>query len=134
MSPATFGSGTRRRIAQTKERLFEERISRTPGPGSPIWALARAAVGETRLRPVSFKPPHTEGRSSMEPQVSTVERAFQLTRSGRAQSIAELKGILRKEGYPNGHLDNVPALSKQLRSIMEAARPKPSGQPQRSPD
>ncbi len=48
--------------------------------------------------------------------------------------MADLKKALRKEGYVNGHLDSMPALSKQLRSIMEAARPKPAGRQQRAPD
>jgi hypothetical protein len=68
----------------------------------------------------------------MQPQVSAVERAFQLARSGRAQSIAEIKGLLRKEGYLNGQLDGQPALAKQLKNIMEAARPRPAGQQQRA--
>jgi hypothetical protein len=60
----------------------------------------------------------------MEAQVSAVERSFQLARSGRVRSIARTEGVLRKEGYINGQLDSLPALVKQLRTIMEAARPK----------
>jgi hypothetical protein len=41
--------------------------------------------------------------------------------------MAGLKSILKTEGYINGQLDSMPALAKQLRTIMEAARPKPAG-------
>jgi hypothetical protein len=58
---------------------------------------------------------------------SALERAFQLARAGKATSMAGLKSILKTEGYINGQLDSMPALAKQLRTIMEAARPKPAG-------
>ena len=70
----------------------------------------------------------------MDPNVSAIERAFQLARSGKAKDMKGLKSILKSGGYTNGQLDNMPALAKQLRLIMAASRPRPAGKQQRSPE
>jgi hypothetical protein len=70
----------------------------------------------------------------VDPNVSAIERAFQLARAGKAKDMKGLQSILKTEGYMNGQLDNMPSLAKLLRSIMEAARPRPASKQQRSPD
>jgi hypothetical protein len=65
----------------------------------------------------------------VDPNVSAIERAFQLARSGKAKDMKSLKSILKSEGYMNGQLDNMPSLAKQLRLIM-AAQDRPPGKQQ----
>ncbi len=70
----------------------------------------------------------------MEPNVSAVERAFQLARAGKATDMKGLATILKKEGYFSGHIERMPALSKQLRAIMAAAQDQPAIKSQRAPE
>jgi hypothetical protein len=50
-----------------------------------------------------------------------LERAFQLARSGRPNTIADIKQILDSEGYASGQVEGK-ALHKQLRALILAAR------------
>lgn len=53
---------------------------------------------------------------------NTVERAFDLARSAGVQDLAELRQVLKSEGYEavEGHLGGL-AIRKQLRAIMAEA-------------
>jgi hypothetical protein len=70
----------------------------------------------------------------VEPNVSAVERAFQLARAGKATDMKGLVTILKKEGYFSGQVERMPALSKQLRAIMAAAQDQPPNKSQRAPE
>jgi hypothetical protein len=50
----------------------------------------------------------------VDPDVSAIERAFQLARADEAKDMKGLKSILKSEGYMNGQLDSMPSLAKQL--------------------
>lgn len=54
---------------------------------------------------------------------STLERAFQLARSGECASIAEIRVRLKKERHDQveAHLQG-PSINRQLRLLCEAAR------------
>jgi hypothetical protein len=54
---------------------------------------------------------------------NTVERAFQLARSGACASVQDIRRKLKSEGYDQveAHLAG-PALGKQLRRLCEDAR------------
>jgi hypothetical protein len=63
----------------------------------------------------------------VDPNISAIERAFQLARAGKAKDMKGLNSILKREGYMNGQLDNMPSLAKQLRLIMAASQDLPPG-------
>jgi hypothetical protein len=54
--------------------------------------------------------------------VGTVERAFQLTKSGTCHDIEDIRRQLDKEGYPgaSAHLSG-PAIKKQLLALIQPA-------------
>jgi hypothetical protein len=59
--------------------------------------------------------------SNMDENVTAVERAFQLAKSGVCLSVADLKKQLRLEGYATTQIVGR-TISKQLRALIEAAR------------
>jgi hypothetical protein len=61
----------------------------------------------------------------VDPKVSTLERAFQLARSGRVATIGDIRKQLRQEGYDDSAVDGGPSLSLQLRELIKAAHLKP---------
>ena len=58
----------------------------------------------------------------MKPDVNTLERGFELARTGEFDSIRQLKDRLDLEGYPSGLVVG-PYLSAQLRQLMGMAHP-----------
>jgi hypothetical protein len=59
--------------------------------------------------------------SGMNPNVSALERAFQMASSGQYATVAEIRMALTKEGYSASQLEG-PELTKQLQSIIKTAR------------
>jgi hypothetical protein len=57
----------------------------------------------------------------MEPNVSTLERAFYLAATGRFATVTEIKLKLAREGYRHELVEG-PELTKQLLSAMTKAR------------
>jgi hypothetical protein len=53
--------------------------------------------------------------------ISTVERAYQLARSGKYTTLPRLKSALDREGYFSWQISG-PMLSRQLNMIMAAAQ------------
>ena len=62
----------------------------------------------------------------MKPNVNTLERAFELARTGEFDSLRQLKDRLHHEGYPSGLVVGR-YLSAQLRELMRMAHPKSYG-------
>jgi hypothetical protein len=58
----------------------------------------------------------------MKPNVNTLERAFELARTGAFDSIRQIEARLHHEGYPSGLVVG-PYLSGQLRDLMRMAHP-----------
>jgi len=56
----------------------------------------------------------------MDPNVSTLERAFALAASGRFHKVSDIRLQLHREGY-NYELVQGPVLAKQLTQAMEQA-------------
>jgi hypothetical protein len=58
--------------------------------------------------------------------LSTIERAYQLARSGDCANVGKIKDRLRTEGYANvnGHLFG-PAINTALRRLCQQTREKP---------
>jgi hypothetical protein len=56
-------------------------------------------------------------------QPTTLERAFDLARSGACQSVQDIRLALKRERFDNveAHLAG-PSLARQLRALCEAAR------------
>jgi hypothetical protein len=52
---------------------------------------------------------------------TTLERAFELARTGDCLGIAQIRAQLRAEGYSLGQLEG-PSLARQLREICTASR------------
>lgn len=63
----------------------------------------------------------------MDPRLSQLERAFDLARSGRFSTVAEIKRKLREEGYMDDQVEG-PLLFGQLNRLMKKA-----GSPTRRP-
>ena len=57
----------------------------------------------------------------MKPNVTPLERAFELARSGRVPSVGEIRRQLKREGYEQDCLVGR-AVTSQLRSIIDATR------------
>ena len=58
---------------------------------------------------------------------TSLERAFELAKSGKFETIGDLRNALGREGYNAGQVDG-PALRTQLRELILAARKKPDAQ------
>jgi hypothetical protein len=56
----------------------------------------------------------------MKPNVSALERAFELARSGRCLTLEEIRACLHAEGYSNGVVVGR-HLSAQLRQLIREA-------------
>ena len=59
--------------------------------------------------------------SDMDHNVTALERAFQLAKSGDCSSVADLKTRLRSEGYATTDIVGG-SIRKQLSALIEAAR------------
>ena len=57
----------------------------------------------------------------MDPNLTTLERAFQLAATGRYLTVSEIKLRLHEEGYSHGQIDG-PLLKKQLMDAIANAR------------
>ena len=57
----------------------------------------------------------------MDPNVSTLERAFQLASTGRYLTVTEIRLQLSREGYRHELVDG-PTLKRQLVEVMTKAR------------
>ncbi len=57
----------------------------------------------------------------MDANKSAIERAFELARSGRFETVESIKDRLRREGYSDGQVFG-PLLLKQLRALISEAR------------
>ncbi len=57
----------------------------------------------------------------MELNKTSLERAFELARSGKVATVSDLRSQIRSEGYSVRDIDG-PALGRQLRSIIAKAR------------
>ena len=64
----------------------------------------------------------------MKSNMTTLERAFELARSGEYSGTSEIRVQLQTEGYPDVSSQvSGPSLLKQLRALCEAARATNSG-------
>jgi hypothetical protein len=52
------------------------------------------------------------------PNITPLERAFQLARSGRCKTTADIQLRLKAEGYPTDRVIG-PTLMKQLRAVID---------------
>jgi len=57
----------------------------------------------------------------MQPNTNTIERAFELAKSGQCVSVAEIKRRLHAEGYFADQIEGR-TLSEQLKAIIDKAR------------
>jgi hypothetical protein len=57
----------------------------------------------------------------MDQSKTTLERAFELARSGSVSNLAELRAAIKMEGYASGQI-NGPVLSRQLRGLIDKSR------------
>jgi hypothetical protein len=60
----------------------------------------------------------------VDPNITTLERAFQLAQSGECSTLDDIKQRLKAEGYPLAQLTGY-ALNKQLLAIMRKAQEGP---------
>jgi hypothetical protein len=61
-------------------------------------------------------------RSAMNGNVSAVERAFQIAKSGGVRDVREIRALLSREGFVTVHLDGAPMLARQLREAIKTTR------------
>ena len=62
----------------------------------------------------------------MEANLSALERAFQLARSGQVTDVKDIKAQLKREGYDLGRITGS-VLIRQLQRVIKAARNNPCG-------
>ena len=59
--------------------------------------------------------------SGMDYRMTTLERAFQLARSGQVSGLSEIVEALESEGYSANQIEG-PALRRQLTGLIDTAR------------
>jgi hypothetical protein len=57
----------------------------------------------------------------MDQTKTTLERAFELAKSGKVASVTHLRAQIKSEGYTQQQIDG-PALGRQLRILIARAR------------
>ena len=57
----------------------------------------------------------------MDHNLTALERAFQIAKSGDVTSVKEVRRMLRKEGYQVEHIAGL-SLSRQLSALMKPAK------------
>ncbi len=65
----------------------------------------------------------------MDPNISALERAFSLAKSGKFDTVVGIKRQLQAEGYSANQISG-PSLLKQLRGLIEAAKSPPADRSQ----
>jgi hypothetical protein len=58
-------------------------------------------------------------RADMDHRITALERAFQLSKSGKVSGLPELVKMLRGEGYSSSQIEG-PALKRQLADLIKA--------------
>ncbi len=69
-------------------------------------------------RQVTHLSPTRQGAS---PNISVIERAFQLARSGRCSAVQDIRYRLKIEGYSDAQVTGM-ILLRQLKALMKASR------------
>jgi hypothetical protein len=59
----------------------------------------------------------------MDRNVTPLERAFQLAKSGKVSTLEGLRKTLKQEGYDSRVVQDGPCLKTQLRDLIKAAQP-----------
>ena len=67
----------------------------------------------------------------MDPNLSALERAFQLARSGQVSNVEDIRKRLKQEGYDANAVYIGPSLKAQLRDLIKAARLETTGSAKR---
>jgi hypothetical protein len=57
-------------------------------------------------------------------QLTPLERAFELARSGECAQVSDIRKRLRDEGYSDAQIEG-PILTRQLRALLVAAKAAP---------
>jgi hypothetical protein len=57
----------------------------------------------------------------MDHKLTAIERAFQIAKSGEADSMRDIRRLLKREGYRDAHIEGL-SLSRQLRRLMRDAK------------
>ena len=63
---------------------------------------------------------------AMDQNLTALERAFQLARSGRVNGLEEIRKALKREGYDDGQLQGRQLKSQLQKLIADARAPGPS--------
>jgi hypothetical protein len=58
----------------------------------------------------------------MDRNVTALERAFQLAKSGGVVDLRDIRARLRREGYDEKAVDGGPSLTSQLKGLIKIAR------------
>ena len=66
--------------------------------------------------------PKVVHESIMNRTETTLERAFELAKSGSVSNMNELRATIKREGYAVTQMDG-PALGRQLRALIRKNRP-----------
>ena len=59
--------------------------------------------------------------SPMDPNLTAIERAFQIAKSGDSESMDSIRRVLKKEGYQVEYI-NGPSVRRQLMGIIRNAK------------
>src|SRR3569832_1458454 len=114
-----------------QSRLAERAISGSLGQSAKTLRLAeRACFRLARTERKEALPSRSRGPACklapMDPNKSTLERAFELAKSGTYANLSELRAAIKAEGYTAAQIEG-PALGRQLRRLMDASRAAAAG-------
>jgi hypothetical protein len=74
--------------------------------------LTQLLVVRTPLPPLKWR---------MDQHITTLERAFQLARSGSCHSVVDIKKALKSEGYATDQITGL-TLARQLKALIDSAK------------
>jgi hypothetical protein len=88
-------------------------------------AFSSARAGGSNAATFPFMAGHAVQRQGrvpkMDSNVSALQRAFQLARSGELATVADIKRKLKREGYDQAVVDGGPLLTLQFRKLLSEA-------------
>jgi hypothetical protein len=89
--------------------------------GGKSWVFSRSVWKLAGLTPPRFRPMSRARLHGMDHRMTTLERAFQLARSGEVLGLTDIMASLKRDGYATSQIEG-PLLRRQLSHLIKIAR------------